>query len=398
MAGRVKSNFSFKIASLVLLNICLFIIYLIGIKGEVKDNNIGKQKLSGRENFRELESFFTKLANEKGAIHAYEELKEAKLAPGTDLHLLGHIVGEEIYVQEGITAIVYCTPDLQYACSHAIISRYLLENGEGNINKIKGICDSLLEGSGGAYLQCFHGLGHGALAYVNYDLPKAIDLCQMAGAQGETRSCIGGVVMELVGGGLHNKKVWAQQHDKYFSSADPLAPCNKLFMPENSKSICYIFSTPYLLSYYNPQNITNGDNIKKAFELCSLIPSTEKENKTACYGGFGKEFAVLAMDRQIKSGYIATNEELTKAYNWCILAPERDGVLACIAYAVDAYYSNGDNPYTNAVNFCSLNESKYRDHCFKIIVNLVLKFNIDKKNIETFCSEIPEQFMYLCVE
>src|SRR6185369_5825096 len=59
----------------------------------------------GIKSFQELSDRFAALANKKGAVYAYEVLREAPLPPGTDLHLLGHTVGDILYKQKGVAGI-----------------------------------------------------------------------------------------------------------------------------------------------------------------------------------------------------------------------------------------------------------------------------------------------------
>ena len=56
-------------------------------------------------NFDELSGRFSALAESKGANYAFEVLKRAKLPQDTDLHLLAHVVGDELYKQKGVGGI-----------------------------------------------------------------------------------------------------------------------------------------------------------------------------------------------------------------------------------------------------------------------------------------------------
>src|SRR3989344_6471857 len=75
----------------------------------------------GARDFKELSDRFAQLARERGGVYAFEVLKQADLPPNTDLHLLGHIVGDELYKQEGLAGIAHCTQDFRNACSHSIV-------------------------------------------------------------------------------------------------------------------------------------------------------------------------------------------------------------------------------------------------------------------------------------
>ncbi len=126
-------------------------------------------------NFKELNTIFTNIAEAKGAEYAFEVLRRAELAPNTDTHLLAHVVGDILYKDEGIEGMVVCTQDFRNACSHSIVVGHLLENGENALGDIFKACEKAPGGSG-AYGMCYHGLGHGVLAYTNYDLEKTVAL------------------------------------------------------------------------------------------------------------------------------------------------------------------------------------------------------------------------------
>ena len=57
--------------------------------------------------FKELTGYFTQLANDKGAVYAYDVLKVAPISPGIDMHLLGHLVGDILYKQKGVEGMKY---------------------------------------------------------------------------------------------------------------------------------------------------------------------------------------------------------------------------------------------------------------------------------------------------
>ena len=106
--------------------------------------------------FKELSDRFVELASKKGAVYAYEILKQANLPQGTDFHLLGHVVGDELYKQKGVGAIADCTQDFRNACSHTIVIGALNEfGGEKALSLIRDACIKAPGGSG-AYTMCYH--------------------------------------------------------------------------------------------------------------------------------------------------------------------------------------------------------------------------------------------------
>ena len=352
--------------------------------------------------FQTLALFFKELAEKKGAAYAFEVLKAAPLPPNTDLHLLGHTVGDVLYEQKGAEGITVCTQDFRNACSHAIVVGLLLEEGEGSLSLISDICRRAPGGSG-AYTMCFHGLGHGVLAYSGYDLEKTIKLCEKTGTAAygnrEFGECVSGAVMELISGGFHNRELWEKAQTKYFKKNDPLYPCTAAFMPEVALSLCYVYITPHL---FNLAGADGGrpapEDYRKAFPFCNALSPNDKHNRDYCYGGFGKEFVVLAQDRDIRKIETMTREQFLTVYDWCRLADNRDGTAACITHAMNSVYWGGENNRSASLRFCGvIDDPGFRDVCFSNLIGNIGFYIKDQDYKNAFCAEIPREYQTECL-
>ncbi|MEK6901155.1 MAG: hypothetical protein AABX37_02335, partial [Nanoarchaeota archaeon] len=215
--------------------------------------------------FAELKEYFTKLAKEKDSAYAFDVLKRAKLPANTDTHLLGHAVGDILYEQKGAQGIVVCTEDFRNACSHSIVVGLLSDKGEDALLEIDKACKEA-PGGKGAYGMCYHGLGHGILAYSGYDEEKTVAICQKTA---QVSQCISGSVMELISGGFHDRELWEKQRKKYLIPDEPLSLCEGDIIPSEAKWQCFSYLTPYLWEAVsaNIGNPTEEDH-KKAFALC----------------------------------------------------------------------------------------------------------------------------------
>lgn len=348
--------------------------------------------------FKDLSKYFTQLAETKGAPYAFEVLKVASLSPNIDLHLLGHVVGDILYRQQGAEGIKVCTQDFRNACSHSIVVGLFTEKGEAALDQIATICRQA-PGQSGAYTMCFHGLGHGILAALDYDMPHTINVCEKTG-KSESSQCIGGAVMEIIGGGFHNREIWEKQNKKYLSGKNPLSLCLSDFMPKEARPLCYIYITPHLFEAAggNLAGPTPQD-FKKAFTFCDAISLADRTDREACFGGFGKEFVVLAKNRDIRNIENMTREELAKVYEWCLLAPHQDGVTACIHNAIQSLYWGGENDRHVAIRFCSLmSENSHRSLCFQNLIDAVSFFVKDSDYRKEFCGELPSNFNKDCAK
>ncbi|MDO8408291.1 MAG: hypothetical protein Q7S95_03610 [bacterium] len=390
------------VASLVLLNAVLATIVLYGGQ-TVGHNSRGypeiEQVRDQNMDFRQLSNFFKDLAIQKGGEYAYKALASAAnmgyLSPNVDTHLLGHVVGDELFKQEGVNGIKICTNDLRNACSHSIVVGMLLTEGEESLPKIVATC-KLAPGGSGAYTMCVHGLGHGILAYVSYDMRKATKLCEETNVTGrEFSQCVGGEVMEMMAG-VNDREAWAKQIGNYFKEDDPLSPCNMDFIPEEAKGMCYVYLTPHLFEAAGA-NLASPDQkyFKKAFGFCDKVPG--EQDKNICYGGFGKEFIVLANARNVQSIALMSDEKLKRVYEWCIYANVESGIKACVNSALQSLYWGGENDRNASVRFCTLIADKRQQaFCMEDLISAVAMYVQDAPYRRGFCSELLQMYRADC--
>lgn len=350
--------------------------------------------------FKDLEERFQKLSNERGALYAFEVLRRAPLAPGTDLHLLGHIVGDELYTQKGVAGIADCTQEFRNACSHSIVIGALQEFGEAALGMIRDSCRKAPGGSG-AYTMCYHGLGHGVFAYFNYSLPETIDFCRKTGteefAYKEFHECVGGVIMELMGGGGHNVSAWEAARTKYLSLKDPLSPCSTALIPQETKRFCYMYITPHLFELEGGSLATPGvKEFTNAFTACDRIAQKETDARHACFGGIGKEFPVLAVDRDIRGINSAGELPLMKMDEWCTLAPHKEAYTICRESIQDSLFWGGENDFSVSIRFCSILAPQSQGECYQYLTVLANQYVRDVSSRESLCALTPPEHSEAC--
>lgn len=371
------------------------------------NTNIGNEEFYKRDlallknvpaNFGDTSAFFVDLAQREGGVYAFEILKQATLPPNTDLHLLGHTIGNEMFKQEGLEGMKYCTPDFRNACSHTIVIGALLQDGPSVFDVVNDVCNRA-PGGAGAYTMCFHGFGHGVLAYTEYDIPSAIKLCEKVGtaaySYNEFHQCVGGIVMEMYSG-VHDPEVWLPQKEKFLDVNDPLKICQSDYMPNEAKYFCYVYITPYIFDAVGADNSNpSPDLFPKAFSYCDTI--SEPKHRLVCYGGLGKEFVVLAQSRDVRIIDQMGEEELQKVIDWCETAGVEDGIIACITEAQSSLYWGGENDYNVSVRFCSLMPNDtYKQSCFNRMFDNVNYFENKIKTKENICSAMPTEYTDSC--
>lgn len=358
---------------------------------------------SGVKSFKELSDRFDALAKEKSAPYAYDVLRRAALPDGTDVHLLGHTIGDELYKQEGVRGITVCTQEFRNACSHAIVIGALIEFGaEHALGLIRDACEKAPGGSG-AYTMCFHGLGHGVFAYYGYDLTKTIAFCKRTGTKDhedrEYGECVGGAIMELMGGGGHDHDLWEKARARYLSDADPLAPCSSAAVPDDVKGMCYLYITPHLFEA-NGGNLS-APNVKEfaaAFRYCGAIPSASVALREACFGGIGKEFPVLALGRDIRAVNAIPDDAFRKMHAWCALAPHKEARVDCEREIVSSLYWGGETDPRQTIRYCELDDADSQRACFAGMFEEAKKYAPTSMPRGDLCDIVPSPYRDMCQE
>ncbi len=356
---------------------------------------------SGVKGFAQLSEKFQFLAQEKSALYAYEVLRRAVLPPGTDVHLLAHTVGDELYKQKGVSGIADCTQEFRNACSHTIVIGALNEFGsEKALSLIHDACQKAPGGSG-AYTMCHHGLGHGVFAFYGYDLSKTVAFCKKTGTAAyrnrEYIECVGGALMELMGGGGHDKVAWLASREKYLDAKDPLAPCSTHVIPGEAKGMCYMYLTPHLFEAAGG-NLANPQprDFATAFRFCDRISKSTSDLREACFSGIGKEFPVLALSRDIRSVEVADDNALRQMRDWCALAPHEEAYEDCARSIVSSLYWGGENDPHTVVRFCGLAEEEDRSRCFTGVFEEAKQYPSLRYPGAKLCTLVPVDIQSSC--
>ncbi len=349
--------------------------------------------------FQQLLTYFRELAEDKGAVYAFEVLKRATLPPDTDPHLIGHVIGDILYKQQGVDGIALCTDDFRNACSHSVVIDILSDNGESSLPLIAQTCRKA-PGGAGAYTMCYHGLGHGVLAYVGYDLEAAVRMCEKTGTaeyrQREYEECVGGSIMEMIAG-VHDPLAWQQQFDTYFRANDPLYPCDATFMPDEVRDMCYTYLTPHLFAAADLAPTREGPHeYQEAFSYCDAIPLNKVEFRDACYGGFGKEFVSIAQDRDIRNVGIMGEEALSSVRAWCTQAGEESGEAACNDHALSSLFWGGESEPDAAFLYCELAEGEAQINCYRALAEKIDYYLSDTVRGYELCKRLPRGFRVPC--
>ena len=354
----------------------------------------------GAQDFEVLSQRFAELAEKKGAAYAFDVLRITDLQPNTDTHLLGHVIGDILYKQKGVEGIALCTQEFRNACSHTIAIGALEEfGGEAALPRIREACHKA-PGGPGAYTMCYHGLGHGVFAFYGYDLAKTVAFCKKTGTpeyhDREYIECVSGAIMELVGGGGHDKELWQKARDKYFDPHDLFSPCLSSVIPKVTKPLCIIYIVPQI---YAAEGINLGSPdptlFPAALRRCESLPITELRN--ACYQGFGSEFPIMTVDRDARRVDALTSEQAHLVFTWCALAGK--GQTECFLSALRAVFWGGENDPAASLRLCAAADATpdLEHACYTHLAEQMHKYLKPDARV-SWCTQLPPDAQAPCAQ
>lgn len=228
----------------------------------------------------ELVTYFKNTSIKKGAAYAYEILRRL---PPSDLdpykHLLGHVIGDELFNEQNIAGLKVCTSEFTSACYHSVIARAIDEQGLENIREINQKCQELKNSAG-----CLHGMGHGITAALGYEDPvSAANVCASLQKYGTTRACVEGVIMEF---NFHQLEEISPTSARAVDERGYYYPCTD--MPDTYKNECFFEQSLWW------RELLGRSNFAAIGELCDAVENDE--NREWCYRGIGRLIPEFSSD------------------------------------------------------------------------------------------------------
>lgn len=237
-----------------------------------------------------------------------------------DAHVYAHHVGIMAYDMNPEVSDVFpeCSDMFSSGCYHGVIQAYF-ENRAGGVDAeaVNELCrsyeDSDSPDARWILFQCLHGMGHGLTMYYDFDLPKALETCDMLDENWDRESCYGGAFMEnimaatsphhpatvLAGAGGEGEAEGtggrgAGDHAvagpgdhahgdgsdwKPLDPEDPLYPCS--VMEDRYLQQCYLMQTSAMLQM-------NGGDLGEAAESCLDAP---EGMRPTCFQSLGRDIS-----------------------------------------------------------------------------------------------------------
>jgi hypothetical protein len=306
-----------------------------------------------------------------GPALTFDVIVHASSEVGIDCHNRAHELGRASYELIGEDVFGLTLPQCHSGFYHGSIEAFFRENGTADLEgNLRLIC------SDKNYFfihQCMHGIGHGMMAFANYELPMALDLCNFTPTSLNQASCRTGVFMENIvqSLGLLVDDDKDHAHKTRYLSDDPHFPCN--IVNKEYKADCYFLQTDRMVQLSN-------SGFQGVAEECSNAPP---QYHYTCFASMG---------RTISGNINLAHEDAIKECQWLEPGQNRN-------YCIKGIYENlfwVKDGQEDALIFCGLlNEQDGRSECYLGIIERATVI-LDEVGQEVFCAKIPEEFRIDC--
>jgi plastocyanin len=296
-----------------------------------------------------------------------ESLRRISEAQKLDCHSRAHKIGHIAYEELGSNAFKSCGIECHSGCVHGATEAFFAEKGTSNLDEELAI---LCAGqySGFATHQCLHGIGHGLMAWSDYDLPAALDACNLL-PSAVRPSCWSGAFMENIVGTFAEKR---KGHYSNYLSNDPHFPCNAV--NSTYQPTCYHLQTSRMIVLFH------GDFARVAAE-CAKV--TDQYGKMSCF---------LSMGRDVSG---ANRNDPKKIVEQCKKAGG-EGMRYCFNGAVQDQFWD-ESQAQGALMLCTeLEPFNMSDECYSILIARSGDILSTGKSKDKFCSQLPSKFLEQC--
>ena len=285
-----------------------------------------------------------KLLERVGPEEAQEQMLRSGFPFTGQTHLLIHVVGDYVYEKYGLEGLPYCRDYFLSACYHGFILNTL---GDFGLEGLAGTMANCNNAATGVASQCAHGAGHGFVAWHDYDLLKALAMCDDLGSKVENFghfNCYDGVFMENFWGvhdGVPSPKRWVKEGDIGYPCSDPR-------IPEKYLTGCWANQATLIYQHYK------GDLTKTAL-ACEAV--TNEEYQDACYNNLFRQIHPI------------TEGKIPKVFSLCAIMTGTDRQNECVLTNMSAYFSVGDRILPGKI--CAMAQGELKARCFERLDGMI---------------------------
>ncbi|MBI2056486.1 MAG: cupredoxin domain-containing protein [Candidatus Sungbacteria bacterium] len=302
-------------------------------------------------------------------------LKDSDGGATVDCHQESHAVGRIGYELYGPSVFLDGTAACHSGYYHGAMETFLKEKGTQNLaESVAEVCNKFPTSFG--IFECLHGVGHGVVAYQDYDLPKALETCGMLKTDYDRNSCYGGTFMENVVAAQGMGAI-VGHGTKWANNIEPHFPCNKINQEFNIQYQCYQMQTSWMLTIYG------YDFAKVALECLKA----RADMILVCFKSFGRDAAghTLRNPQKIVELCAKVPHETADYYEQCI--------IGAVNVIIDFW---GDGLKQQATDLCKLVDGKGKKICYSTIAWRINDIFTAKESKKYVCETFEDGYRNLC--
>ncbi|MGI9301525.1 MAG: cupredoxin domain-containing protein, partial [Gammaproteobacteria bacterium] len=298
-----------------------------------------------------------------GPAHTVAALSQHAEALGEDCHQRAHVLGRLAYSLFGVDAFSFAGHECQSGVYHGTMEALFHEEGTANIQQDVATICSVARNDFFQH-QCIHGVGHGLMAWANYEMLDALALCDELESATNRESCYSGVFVENIVGGL----VGAMGHKTKYLSDDMHFPCNVL--EDRYVPACYYYQSSRMVQ------LTGGD-FRAITQACETAPETAQHH---CF---------LSMGRDVGA---RTRSDPAAAARQCSWTERGDFFIDCISGAVQDWFWEASGA-DDALGLCAILQwSPAKRMCYDTITSRAKQILETRAEMQSFCDQVESGY------
>lgn len=183
-------------------------------------------------------------------------------------HDHAHELGKAAYaVTQDMPAVLQaCQTRCVSGCMHGVLMEAFTERPGSLRERIATLCDGATFRQIHKKGDCVHGVGHGAIYVSDYDMPKALKLCEAVGERAYQYYCASGAYMQIF---MTYQRQIAARTDQY--------PCDEA---KQFAAACYRYKVFFMLARAG----SRGEGLDAVIKECLGLPARVQP---ACFHGIG---------------------------------------------------------------------------------------------------------------
>ena len=295
---------------------------------------------------------------------------------GVDCHNRAHEMGRRAYELFGGDSFKSCGIECHSGCRHGATEAFFADKGTSDlIGSMEVLCGDEM-GNKFHMHQCIHGIGHGLMAWYDYELYNALEACDKIEHSFHQESCYSGVFMEnIVGGIVRDGEIGGGQdvsHYTKYLSDDPHYPCNTV--ADRYKGMCYWLQTDRMLQLSGDVN-TVGDTCAGAPEVFQF----------SCFYSMGRTV----------SGYFGRDPH--KSFAVCASIAYGSDKYACLEGVLSDLIWD-ESQAGRAIVFCEMSlDSSFEKVCYDRLIVRASEV-IPTVRMRQFCAGLPDNYYNQCMQ